>query len=85
MLTENQLMVQETFPGQLPILLWTLWELLITEEPLLIIGNDPMECSHAVLTLLSLIAPLTSTADIRPYITVLNNDMLVYSEMVQQK
>ena len=66
------LIVQDTFTGTLPFLLWSCWELLITEQPLLVIGNDPRECSHAVLTILSLIAPLTTTADVRPYITILN-------------
>lgn len=57
----------------------------MTEEPLLVVANDPRECSHAVLTVLSLIYPLTSAADVRPYLTVLNNDTEVYSEMAKLK
>ena len=55
-------------------MLWQLWELLITETPLLIVGEDPTECSHAVLILLSLISPLRTNADYRPYITIYDPD-----------
>ena len=68
-----------------PILLWEIWELIITEHPLLIVANDPKECSHAVLTCLSLIHPLVSSADVRPYLTVLNEDTEVYCDMVKNK
>lgn len=67
------------------MLLWNIWELIITENPLLIVGNDPKECSHAVLTCLSLIHPLTTTADVRPYLTILNADTDVYSELTKAK
>ena len=56
----NELKVQEVFQGHFILLLWNLWEILVTETPLLIVGSDPSECSHAVLTLLSLITPLTT-------------------------
>jgi len=65
------------------LLLWNLWELVITETPLLVVGNDPTECSHAILTLLSLINPLTTTADFRPYTTVQNDDTVDYFEHVK--
>lgn len=67
------------------MLIWNIWELIVTEQPLLIVANDPRECSHAVLTVLSLIHPLTTSADVRPYLTVLNDDTEVYSEMSKQK
>ena len=64
--------------------LWNLWELLITETPLLVVGGDPSECSHAILTALSLITPLTTQADFRPYVTVQNDDVLEYHDAIKQ-
>jgi hypothetical protein len=55
--------------------LWPLWELLLTETPLIIVGDDPSECSHAVLIMLSILAPLKTTADYRPYITLYEGDV----------
>ena len=54
----GELIIERYFKGQNMLLLWSLWELVITETPLLIVGDDPTECSHAVLILLSLITPL---------------------------
>lgn len=56
----------------------------MTETPLLVVGGDPSECSHAVLTLLSLITPLTTQADFRPYVTVQNDDVLEYQDSMRQ-
>ena len=66
----GELNIQKYFKGQSLLLLWNLWELAITETPLLVVGDDPTECSHAVLTMLSLISPLKTLADYRPYITL---------------
>ena len=76
----NELKIQECFRGHFILLLWNLWEIMITEVPLLVVGTDPGECSHAVLTLMSLISPLTTQADFRPYVTVQNDDILTYHE-----
>jgi hypothetical protein len=54
--------------------LWQLWELIISETPLLIVGDDPTECSHAVMIILSLISPLKTNADYRPYLTIYDSD-----------
>ena len=43
-------------------------------------ANDPRHCSHAVLTLTQLVAPLTLQADVRPYLTVLNPDTAILQE-----
>ena len=56
----NELKIEEVFKGHHMLQLWNLWELLITETPLLVVGGDPSECSHAILTALSLITPLTT-------------------------
>jgi hypothetical protein len=64
--------------------MWNIWELVVTESPILVVGGDPRECSHAILTMLSLMHPLTASADYRPYLTILNSDTEVYMEMVKK-
>lgn len=58
-------------------LLWPLWELAMTESPLIVVGEDPSECSHLVLILMSILTPLKScnTTDYRPYITLYEGDV----------
>ena len=51
---------------------------------MLVVGSDPRECSHAILTVLSLAHPLTSFADVRPYLTIQNGDTEVYTEMAKK-
>ena len=80
----SELKIQECFKGHFMLLLWNLWELMITETPLLVVGGDPQECSHAVLTILSLITPLTTQADVRPYVTVQNDDVLEYYDEIKK-
>ena len=80
----NELKIQECFRGHFILLLWNLWEIMISEVPLLVVGTDPGECSHAVLTLLSLISPLTTQADFRPYVTVQNDDILAYHDAIKK-
>ncbi|WCJ22000.1 Protein DENND6A [Euphorbia peplus] len=50
--------------------LWVLWELLLIGEPILIIGPSPPQCSEAVASLVSLVAPLLCSVDFRPYFTI---------------
>ena len=66
------------------LLMWNIWELVVTENPILVVGGDPRECSHAILTMLSLMHPLTASADYRPYLTILNSDTEVYHEMLKK-
>jgi len=68
------LLVQEVFQGQSLFQLWSLWELLISETPLMVMGDNPKECSHAVMVLISLLHPLKPQADYRPYVTIFEND-----------
>ena len=75
--------IQDVFPGHTVLLMWNIWELVITETPFLVVGGDPREASHAILTMLSLIHPLTISADCRPYLTILNTDLEVYQDMVR--
>ncbi|CAL9092695.1 uncharacterized protein LOC103987229 [Musa acuminata AAA Group] len=50
--------------------LWTLWELMLAGEPLLVIAPTPPQCSEAVAALVSLVAPLPFSVDFRPYFTI---------------
>lgn len=54
--------------------LWTLWELLIIGEPLLVIAPSPPQCCEAVASLVSLVAPLPLGVDFRPYFTIHDPD-----------
>lgn len=59
--------------------LWTLWEIILLGEPLLIVSPTPAECSLTVLCLVSLISPLTYSGDHRPYFTLHDSDFPVYT------
>jgi len=39
--------LSQCWPGASAILLWNLWEIMITEVPLLIIADTPSEASYA--------------------------------------
>ncbi|KAH0459804.1 hypothetical protein IEQ34_010467 [Dendrobium chrysotoxum] len=54
--------------------LWTLWELMVVGEPLLVIAPTPTQCSEAVAALVSLLAPLLCSVDFRPYFTIHDPD-----------
>lgn len=54
--------------------LWTLWELMILGEPLLVFAPTPTQCSEAVSALVSLLAPLICSVDFRPYFTIHDPD-----------
>ncbi|PKA64872.1 hypothetical protein AXF42_Ash011474 [Apostasia shenzhenica] len=54
--------------------LWTLWELMILGEPVLVIAPTPAQCSEAVSALVSLVAPLLCSVDFRPYFTIHDPD-----------
>ena len=50
--------------------LWSLWELTLTGQPLVIVAPSPVECSAAVAALISLISPVPYASDFRPYFTI---------------
>lgn len=50
--------------------LWTLWELMLLNEPLMVVAPSPSECSAAVAALVALVAPLPYAGDFRPYFTI---------------
>mmetsp|Transcript_25908 Transcript_25908/g.36104 ORF Transcript_25908/g.36104 Transcript_25908/m.36104 type:complete len:536 (+) Transcript_25908:2-1609(+) len=50
--------------------LWHIWELIITGQPLLIFGQSPSRTSSVVVSVISLISPLTYMGDYRPYFSI---------------
>ncbi|KAL5218835.1 hypothetical protein ABZP36_019519 [Zizania latifolia] len=54
--------------------LWTLWELMVIGEPVLVVAPSPPQCSEAVAGLVSLVAPLSYSVDFRPYFTIHDPD-----------
>eukprot|EP00051_Salpingoeca_urceolata_P015273 m.197183 g.197183 ORF g.197183 m.197183 type:complete len:733 (-) comp18344_c0_seq1:352-2550(-) len=52
----------------------TLWELMLTAEPLLVISPTPTACSNAVLALVGLVGPTLYQGDYRPYFTIHDPD-----------
>ncbi|XP_017467882.1 PREDICTED: protein DENND6A isoform X3 [Rhagoletis zephyria] len=50
--------------------LYTLWELVLIAEPIIVVGTSPADCSHMVQTLVSLIVPIEYCAEVRPYFTI---------------
>jgi hypothetical protein len=59
--------------------LWTLWELVLLAEPILVKSSSPYFCSRAVFSLINLITPLKYGGDFRPYTTIHDPDL---SDMV---
>ena len=49
---------------------WTLWQLMLTGESIVILTPSPHQCSAIVSALPALVAPLACMADLRPYLTV---------------
>jgi len=59
--------------------LWTLWELVLVGEPIMIFSpGTPRRASDAVLGLAGLIAPLPFAADYRPFFTIYDVDFQPY-------
>ncbi|TDL25769.1 DUF1630-domain-containing protein, partial [Rickenella mellea] len=56
--------------------MWSIWECLILNEPLLIYGTSPAMTSQAVWWLLDVLRPLPFGGDFRPYFTIHDNDYL---------
>ncbi len=60
--------------------IWNLWELVITETPLIVQTDSPSQCSQIVFLLSSLIFPLKYCGDIRPYFTIYDSDYKDYRD-----
>lgn len=73
-----------TFRGIL-LQLWELWELVLIGEPILVIAPTPPQCSEAVACLVSLVAPLLSSVDFRPYFTIHNPEFVHLNSLQEGK
>ena len=60
--------------------IFSLWELVITEIPIMVFSDSPTICSNIVKLLESLIYPLKYYGDIRPYFSVYDQDFKYYRE-----
>lgn len=50
-------------------MLWDCWELALTNQPFMLVGDSPAICGQAIFAILSLISPLEYIGDFRPYFT----------------
>ncbi|XP_064555002.1 protein DENND6B [Drosophila montana] len=60
--------------------LYTLWELVITAEPIVVVGTSPADCSHMVQALVAVIAPLEYCAEARPYFTIHDSEFKEFTQ-----
>jgi len=60
--------------------MWNLWELVITETPIIIQADVPNICQEVAVLLSSLIFPLEYVGDVRPYFTIYDVDFKDYKE-----
>lgn len=60
--------------------LYTLWELVITAEPIVVVGTSPADCSHTVQALVAVIAPLEYCAEARPYFTIHDSEFKEFTQ-----
>lgn len=65
----NEANVYASFKGIMDHM-WTIWELALLGEPLIVVAPSSYLCSEAVASLLSLISPLPYFGEIRPYFTI---------------
>lgn len=63
----------ESFSKMVPQL-WTLWELVLLNKPIMIVGDSPYNVSNGVLGIISLISPLEYVGDYKTYMTVYDED-----------
>eukprot|EP00826_Nyctotherus_ovalis_P017348 TRINITY_DN15109_c0_g1_i1.p1 TRINITY_DN15109_c0_g1~~TRINITY_DN15109_c0_g1_i1.p1 ORF type:complete len:383 (-),score=74.77 TRINITY_DN15109_c0_g1_i1:333-1481(-) len=85
--------LSQCWPGASSILLWHLWEIVVTETPLLIIADTPYEVSYGLVCLhrqmissiISLVHPLKFMGDYRPYITMYDSDIKLYAALFKEK
>lgn len=69
----DELSVYRTMYILLPEL-WTLWELLLVGETVMVYSQTPSQASSVVVSLLSLILPLRYGGEWRPYFTIHDSD-----------
>ncbi|XP_077987090.1 protein DENND6A-like isoform X2 [Glandiceps talaboti] len=60
-----------------------LWELVITNEPIVVMAPSPTICSDTVQALVSMLSPLKYTSDYRPYFTIHDSEFKEYTTRTQ--
>jgi Stabilization of polarity axis len=60
-----------------------LWELVLTGEPIVVLGNTPTECASMVQSIQSLISPLTFNSEVRPYFTIHDSEFKEFTQQAQ--
>ena len=58
----------------------SLWEIVITEIPIIVFADDPNKCSNVVKLLESLIYPFEFKGDVRPYFSIYDYDFKDYKD-----
>lgn len=73
------------FKGTKMPLLWKVWELILTNQPLMIMSDLPSECSEAVLGVISTICPLEYQSDYKPYFTIFDPEYRQFQNSYEKK
>eukprot|EP00731_Ephydatia_muelleri_P000733 Em0001g733a len=60
-----------------------IWELVLTNQPIVVMATSPTVCSNMVQALVSLIHPLTYAADYRPFFTIHDTEFKNYTTRTQ--
>ncbi|XP_070559229.1 protein DENND6A-like isoform X2 [Ptychodera flava] len=78
----NEVEVFKCFQPVLPHI-QLLWELILTNEPIVVMAPSPTICSDTVQALVSMISPLRYTSDYRPYFTIHDSEFKEYTTKTQ--
>lgn len=65
--------------------IWALWELLVMGKDIAVVAPTPALASELVLAIASLLQPVTSIGDLRPYIHGEDSDLMVMAATAQLK
>jgi len=73
------------FKGNKLPYLWKLWELVLTNQPIMVVSDLPSECSETVLGLLSTICPLEYQTEYKPYFTIYDPEYREIQDLYDKK
>ncbi|UYV73994.1 DENND6A, partial [Cordylochernes scorpioides] len=81
----NSINNTDLFTSFLPVIrhIQLLWELVITNEPIVIISSSPAVSSQMVNALVSMIAPLKFCSDFRPFFTIHDSEFKEFTSKLQ--
>ncbi|XP_077862592.1 protein DENND6A-like [Saccoglossus kowalevskii] len=78
----NEVEVFKCFQPVLPHI-QLLWELILTNEPIVVMAPSPTFCSDTVQALVFMMSPLKYTSDYRPYFTIHDSEFKEYTTKTQ--